>query len=82
VGNGRGPVTFDTSLAEVIDDQEAYDALLGAIRARDEAKVRQFLDETRWVPHMSLGHALGRIPAEIRADVGAALETVSRGRAG
>jgi alpha-L-rhamnosidase len=78
--NGHGPVTLDTPLSEVIDDQEAYDALLGAIRARDEAKVQQFLDETRWLPHMALGHALGRMPAEIREDVRGAVETVSRGR--
>jgi alpha-L-rhamnosidase len=81
-GNGRGPVTLETALAEVIDDQEAFDALLGAVRARDEAKVLEFLDQTRWLPHMSLGHALGRMPAEIREDVRTVLETVSEGRAG
>ena len=66
----------------MIDDQEAYDALLAAIRARDETKVREFLDQTRWLPHLSLGHALGRLPGEIGEDVRTALETVSRGRAG
>jgi alpha-L-rhamnosidase len=81
-GNGRGPVTLDTPLAEVIDDQAAYDALLGAVRGRDEAKVQELLDQTRWLPHMSLGHALERMPAAIREDVRGALETVSRGRAG
>jgi alpha-L-rhamnosidase len=81
-GNGHGPVTLDTSLAEVIDDQEAFDALLGAVRARDEAKVQELLDQTRWLPHMSLGHALERMPAQIREDIRTALETVSRGRAG
>jgi alpha-L-rhamnosidase len=80
--NGHGPVTLETPLAEVIDDEEAYDALLGAVRGRDAAKVREFLDQTRWLPHMPLRDALGRMPAEIRADVGTALETLSRGRAG
>jgi len=81
-GDGRGPVTLETSLAEVIDDREAFDALLSAVRVRDEAKVREFLDQTRWVRHISLGHALERMPAGIREDVRGAMETVSRGRAG
>ncbi len=81
-GDGRAPVTLDTPLADVIDDQEAYDAVLSAIRARDEAKVREFLDQTRWLPHVSLGHGLERMPGDIRDDVRGAMEAVSRGRAG
>jgi len=79
--NGRGPVTFDTPLAEVIDDLEAFDAVLNAIRARDEAQVQALLDRTRWLPHLSLAAGLERVPGEIREDIRAALEAVSRGRA-
>jgi alpha-L-rhamnosidase len=81
-GNGRAPVSLDTPLAEVIDDQEAFDALLAAFPAQDEAKAREFCDQTRWLPHLSLGHALARVPGEIRDDIRTALESVSRGRAG
>jgi alpha-L-rhamnosidase len=81
-GNGHGPVTFDTPLAEVIDDQEAFDALLEAFRAHDDVKTREFLDQTRWLPNLPLSHGLERVPREIREDIRAALETVSRGRAG
>ncbi len=80
-GGSLQPVTLATPLAEVIDDQEAFDALLQAFRVRGGAKVREFLDQTRWLPHLSLGRALGRVPAEIREDVRTALETISRGRA-
>jgi alpha-L-rhamnosidase len=80
--NGRGPVTLATPLAEVIDDQEAYGALLGAFRGHDGAKVREFLDQTRWLPHLPLAMGLARVPGEIREDIGAALESVNRGRAG
>src|SRR5690606_26525560 len=77
-----GPVSLDTPLSEVVDDVEAYTAVIGAIRGRDAAKVRSFLDETRWLPGMSLGHGLDRMTAEIREDVRAALEEISRRRAG
>jgi alpha-L-rhamnosidase len=81
-GNGRGPVTLDTPLAEVIDDQQAFDALLAAFRAQDEAKAREFCDQTRWLPHLPLGMALARVPGEIRDGISTALDAVSRGRAG
>jgi alpha-L-rhamnosidase len=80
--NGRGPVTLDTPLAEVIDDQEAFDALMAAFRARDEVKAREFTDHTRWLPHLTLDHALSRVPGEIRDEIGTVLESVSKGRAG
>jgi alpha-L-rhamnosidase len=80
--NGRGPVTLDTPLAEVIDDQEAFDAFLAAFRGRDEAKAREFCDHTRWLSHLPLGMALSRVPGEIRDDLRGALESVNRGRAG
>jgi alpha-L-rhamnosidase len=66
----------------VIDDQEAFDALLAAFRAHDEVKTREFLAQTRWLPHLPLSHGLEKVPREIREDIRAALETVSRGRAG
>jgi alpha-L-rhamnosidase len=81
-GNGRGPVSLDTPLADVIDDQEAYDAVLDAMRAHDGTLVQAFLDRTWWLPHLSLGAGLERVPAPVRADIGSALESVSRGRAG
>ena len=78
--NGHGPVTFDTPLAEVIDDREAYEALVAAFRERDEAGLRAFRDRTRWLPNRPLGDALVREPAEVREGVRAALEAVSRDR--
>jgi alpha-L-rhamnosidase len=80
-GNGRRPVTLDSPLAEVIDDQEAFDALLAALRARDEATAREFVDQTRWLPNRSLVHALERVPGEAREEVAAALETLNEARA-
>jgi hypothetical protein len=61
---------------------EAFNALLAAFRARDEAGAREFCDQTRWVPKLPLSDALGRVSPEIRDGIRAALDTVSRTRTG
>jgi alpha-L-rhamnosidase len=79
-GGARGPVGLHTPLAQIIDDPEAYQALDAAFRERDELRAREFHGQIRWLPNRPLGHALSRVPGEIREGIRAALESLSRTR--
>ena len=82
VSNGHGPVGLNTPLAEVIDDPEAYEALVTTLRTQDAAQARDFRDRTRWLPNRPLSDALDRVSPQVKESVQAALESVSSGRAG
>ncbi|TQM11999.1 alpha-L-rhamnosidase [Pseudonocardia kunmingensis] len=78
--NGHGTVGLETPLAEVIDDPEAYEALVTTLRSHDAAQARDFRDRTRWLPNRPLSDALDRVSPHVKEGVRAALESVSSGR--
>jgi alpha-L-rhamnosidase len=76
----RGTVDDRTSLAEVIDDREAYDAIVAALQSRDEDIASDFRRRTRWTPGRSVGEALRFVPAGTRSAVDEALARLNEER--
>ena len=65
-----GAVGFDSSLAELLDDAEAYQAVLAALAERKPAVVADFRDATDWSDRLTLGDRLQRLTGpETRAAV-------------
>jgi alpha-L-rhamnosidase len=64
------PLSLDSSLAQLIDDPEAYRIVLDAFDAHlPPAVVRDFRDHTRWTPGRYLREAINRTPLALRAQI-------------
>ena len=61
----RGPLNLSSSLAEIIDDPEAYRAVLAAIRATDPERAEVFRRTTRWTAGRQLREPLNKAPLHI-----------------
>ncbi|WP_262704013.1 MULTISPECIES: alpha-L-rhamnosidase [Streptomyces] len=77
----RTRLTLGTSLATIIDDQRAYDAVLQAIRGIDAARADAFRRTTRWRAGRALREPLDKAPLEVLAAVEAALAGLTTGEA-
>ena len=66
-------VSGESSLAEVIDDPEAYRAILTAIASADPERVRMYRRHTEWVPEQTLAESLLFTPPSVLAHVDRAL---------
>ncbi|WP_413106055.1 alpha-L-rhamnosidase C-terminal domain-containing protein [Streptomyces sp. Inha503] len=77
----RTRLTLSTSLATIIDDQQAYDAVLQAIRGSDAARADAFRRTTRWRAGRALREPLDKAPLEVLAAVEAALAGLTTGEA-
>jgi alpha-L-rhamnosidase len=73
----HGPVGDETSLAEVIDDPEAYEAILQALGSVDPDVALDFRRRTRWTPGRSVGESLMWVSGPGRREVEAALERLN-----
>jgi len=74
-------VDLSTSLAELIDDADAYAAVIQAISRVDEARARDFARETMWIPNRPLVDAFSAIaPAPVRKEVELGLQRLSASR--
>ncbi|MEU9191164.1 family 78 glycoside hydrolase catalytic domain [Streptomyces sp. NPDC048484] len=69
----RDRLTLGTSLATIIDDQQAYQAVLDAIRGIDESRADNFRRTTRWRAGRALREPLDKAPLEVLAAVEKAL---------
>lgn len=69
----RGRLTLGSSLATIIDDQQAYEAVLGAIRGIDASRADTFRRTTRWRAGRALREPLDKAPLEVLAAVEKAL---------
>ncbi|GAB3601522.1 alpha-L-rhamnosidase [Microbacterium tumbae] len=77
-----GEVGFASSLAAVIDDQEAYAAILEVLSELRPAVVSDFRDSTEWSDRLTLGDRLLRVTgAEARDAVAERLAALSAQRA-
>jgi alpha-L-rhamnosidase len=76
----HGPVDDETSLATVIDDPEAYGAILQALESVDAESALDFRRRTRWVSGRSVAESLMWVPGPGRQEVEAALGRLNAGR--
>jgi alpha-L-rhamnosidase len=74
-------VSFDTSMAALIDDEAAFSQFLTSFMAADEAEARAFLHRASWVPGLSLGHELEQSPMGVVDRIEADLAELTRARA-
>ncbi|WP_249124785.1 alpha-L-rhamnosidase [Saccharopolyspora erythraea] len=72
----RGALSLSTSLAEIIDDIEAYQAVLAAIRASDPERGEVFRRTTRWTPGRQLREPLNKAPLRILEAIEKALASL------
>lgn len=75
------PITTETTLAAIMDDQEAHEALMAAFIAVDPALAEDFRGRTRWLPSQTLGAAFSLISHHAGIKVMAELEVFNAGRA-
>jgi alpha-L-rhamnosidase len=68
-----GSLSLDSDLATIIDDPEAYAAVLGAIHSLDPARAEAFRRSTRWTEGRSLREPLDKAPLPVLEAVGKAL---------
>lgn len=69
----RGPLSLSSSLATIIDDPEAYKAVLQAIRSIDPSRAETFRRTTRWRQGRELREPLDKAPVTVLAAVQEAL---------
>ncbi len=75
-----GPVSLDSTLADLVDDPEAYRTVLRVYGEHDEAQARTWRDRTTWVPTRALGESMFMVPHPVQARIGAALAELSSAR--
>ncbi|MEW2508231.1 family 78 glycoside hydrolase catalytic domain [Amycolatopsis sp. NPDC047767] len=64
-GQTRAGLDLDSDLATIVDDPEAYRAVLGAISAIDPDRAAAFRRTTRWTPGRSLRDPLSHTPLDV-----------------
>lgn len=70
----------DSTLADIIDDPEAYAAVWATIAKHDEAQSRVFRRHTKWTPGRKLGEVMFQISPPVQEEVAAALDSLSEAR--
>jgi alpha-L-rhamnosidase len=74
------PVTDSTSLADIIDDPEAYKAVWTAIASTSESRAHTFRSHTRWTAGRGLSETFTQLSPQVRADIEAALDRLNESR--
>jgi len=75
-----GPVTSSTSLAEIMDDPQAYATVLGAFRRVDPKLARIFTRSLAWVPNQPLQGAFSIISPAAATEVEVSLAALNESR--
>jgi len=73
-------LSADTTMAEILEDPEAYHALKEAIATYDPGLARHFTRTTRWSSAMPVSEATGLLPGPARQAVVSALAQVNKTR--
>jgi alpha-L-rhamnosidase len=72
-------LSLDTPIRHVVDDREAYSAVVGAIADEDPEKAREYRRHTSWASHMPLRQSLFSMPANVISAVERALADITPG---
>ncbi len=75
-----GTVTSSTSLADIMDDPQAYDTVLAAFRRVDPKVARDFTRSLAWVPNQPLQGAFSIISPAVAAEVETSLTALNESR--
>lgn len=75
------PVTLESTLVDIMDDEEALEALLSALDAADPLIGEGFRKRTRWIPRQTLRGVFRVLPPTVVTKVMAELQEFNRGRA-
>ncbi|WP_326836847.1 family 78 glycoside hydrolase catalytic domain [Amycolatopsis rhabdoformis] len=75
----RAELGLDSDLATIVDDREAYRAVLGAISAIDPDRAAAFRRTTRWTPGRSLRDPLSHTPLDVVDAIEKALAALPAG---
>ena len=73
-------MSLDSTLADLVDDPEAYRTVLRVYGEHDEVQARTWRDRTTWVPTRALGESMFMVPHPVQARIGAALAELSSAR--
>jgi alpha-L-rhamnosidase len=73
----RGSLSLDSDLTEVIDDPQAYGAVLDAIHALDPDRAEAFRSSTRWTRGRPLREPLNKAPLDVLDAVQKALAALT-----
>jgi alpha-L-rhamnosidase len=74
------PVTVDTSLAQIIDDPEAYAAVWQTIEAHNAHQAQVFRRHTKWTAGRALGEAFIQLSPALQRDIQSALDSLNGSR--
>lgn len=74
------PITLDTPLADVIDDPEAYAAVVAAFDSVDPAVGADFRRRTRWAANQPLSSTTRLVSTKVLAALEPALEALNKER--
>ncbi|MEU4674785.1 family 78 glycoside hydrolase catalytic domain [Amycolatopsis sp. NPDC023774] len=75
----RAELGLDSDLATIVDDVEAYRAVMGAISAIDPGRAAAFRRTTRWTPGRSLRDPLSHTPLDVVYAIAKALVALPAG---
>jgi len=75
-----GEVSLGSSLADLVDDPEAYRTVLDVFAEHDDEQARAWRDRTRWVPTLGLGESMFLVPHPVQHRIGEALADLSTAR--
>ena len=79
---GRPAVSVDMTLAELVDDPEAFAATIGAIAEIDPATADDLRRHTAWLPGRQVKELFERVPQDARDRVVGAFGALNASRAG
>jgi alpha-L-rhamnosidase len=71
-----GPYTLDSTLDELVEDPDAYSAIMGALEDTDPELAKSFRSRIRWVPNRPLRGAMFMLPPKATKAVEQALTGV------
>ena len=77
---GAGPITSATSLAVIMDDPHAYEAVMSAFRGVSPELAKEFSKRTAWLPNEPLIGGFTLITPAIKAAIESNLTTLNASR--
>jgi alpha-L-rhamnosidase len=78
--SAHADVSDETSLADLVDDREAYETVIAAIAATTQEGADIFRRHTKWTAGVHLGGSFHQLPPKVHADVTASLALLNASR--
>ena len=75
-----GPITTASPLAEIMDDPQAYAAVMGAFRSVSPDLAREFTKRTAWLPNEPLIGGFTLITPAVKAEIESGLSALNAAR--